>query len=283
MPVTLEKLPRLETNELQKLARQVRVDVLKMTHRAGSGHPGGSMSETELLLALYFGGVLRIDAADPKNPGRDRFILSKGHCCPGLYAVLAQRGYFDREELWHFRRVGHLLQGHTDLKIPGVDMSAGSLGMGLSYANGCALAARIDGLDYRSWVMLGDGECQEGNIWEAAMTTAHRKLDTVTAILDYNKIQIEGFVKDVKGLEPLADKWRAFGWHVVEIDGHSFPEIFSAYAEAQETKGQPTLILAHTVKGKGVSFMENQAEFHGRCLNDEEMVRAMAELGEVWP
>jgi transketolase len=273
---------RPSISDLQAFAREVRLEVLKMTHRAGSGHPGGSMSEAELLTALYYGGVLRVDPKDPKNPDRDRFILSKGHCCPGLYAVLGHLGFFPREEFQHFRRVGHLLQGHTDIKIPGVDMSAGSLGMGLSFANGCALAARIDKRAHHTWVMLGDGECQEGNIWEAAMTSAHRKIDNMTAILDYNKIQIDGFVKDVKGLEPVADKWRAFGWHVIEIDGHSFAEIFSALDEARETKGKPTIIIAHTIKGKGVSFMENKAEYHGRALNDKEMAEAMRELGEAW-
>ncbi len=283
MPLAVQELPKLSNSDLRALARQVRVDILKMTHRAGSGHPGGSMSETEILLALYFGGRLRIDPEDPKNPDRDRLILSKGHCCPGLYSVLAERGYFPRDELWSFRRVGHLLQGHSDLKIPGVDMSAGSLGMGLSYGNGCALAARVRGQDYRTYVILGDGECQEGNIWEAAMTSAHRKIDNLTAILDYNKIQIDGFVEDVKNLEPVVDKWEAFGWNVIEIDGHNFPELFSALDDAADTKGKPTIIVAHTVKGKGISFMENQAEFHGRALKDEEMKRAMDELGEAWP
>jgi transketolase len=283
MPITVDELPRLNVAELQNMARQVRVDVLKMTHTAGSGHPGGSLSETELLLALYFGGRLRVDPKNPKDPDRDRLILSKGHACPGLYAVLGERGFFPREELAGFRRVNKLLQGHTDIKIPGVDMSAGSLGMGISFGNGCALAARLDGRSYRTYVIIGDGECQEGNIWEAAMSSAHRKIDNLCVILDYNKIQIDGFVKDVKNLEPVSDKWRSFGWHVIEIDGHSFAEIFSALDEAAMIKGQPTIIIAHTIKGKGISFMENEAQFHGRALTDEEMERAMDELDEEWP
>lgn len=269
--------------QLQRIARQVRVDSLKMTFKAGSGHPGGSMSEAEVLTALFFGGVLRHDPKNPKWPERDRFILSKGHCCPGLYSILAQRGYFPEAELMNFRKIGHLLQGHADVKVPGVEMSAGSLGMGLSFGNGMALIGRLEKRDYRVYVMLGDGECQEGNIWEAAMTSAHHKIDTLCAFLDYNKIQIEGFVQEIKNPEPMAEKWRAFGWHAIEIDGHSFREIFTALEEARRTRGKPTIIIGHTIKGKGVSFTENKNEYHGRALNEEEMRRAMAELGEPWP
>lgn len=265
--------------DLAEMARRVRVDVLKMTHLAGSGHPGGSFSMTELLVMLY-AKFLRVDPETPRAPDRDRFILSKGHCCPGHYAILADLGFFNREELWNLRRFDSFLQGHEDIKVPGCDMSTGSLGQGLSFANGTAMAAQLDEADYHTWVMMGDGEQQEGQVWEAAMSAAHRKLDNLTAILDYNKIQIDGFVNDVKGVEPLAGKWRAFGWHVIEIDGHDFSAIESAYNEALETSGKPTLILAHTVKGKGVSFMENKAEFHGRALSDEEMTQALSELGE---
>jgi transketolase len=268
---------------LTKVARQIRVDSLKMTFKAGSGHPGGSMSEAELLAALYYGGVLRLDPNNPKAPDRDRFILSKGHCCPGLYSVLAQRGFFPREELDRFRRVGALLQGHTDHKIPGVDMSAGSLGMGLSFGNGCALMAKLDKKDYRTYVLMGDGECQEGNVWEAAMSSAHHGIDNLVAIVDYNKIQIEGFVKDIKNPEPFADKWESFGWHTIEIDGHDLQAILDAFDEARTVKGQPTVIIAHTLKGKGVSFTENKNEYHGRALTEDEMKRAMAELKEAWP
>ncbi|MHB8605394.1 MAG: transketolase [Thermoplasmatota archaeon] len=265
---------------LAEKARRLRVDVLRMTHKAASGHPGGSMSAAELLVALYE-TRLRVDPARPKWDDRDRFVLSKGHCCPGLYAVLARKGFFPTSEFAKLRRVGGLLQGHTDHKIPGVDMSAGSLGMGLGFGNGTQLAARVLGKSFRTWVMLGDGECQEGSVWEAAMTTPFRKLDGLTAILDYNKIQIDGFTNDVKRLEPLADKWRAFGWDVREIDGHSFPEVIAAYdyADSRVGSGVPVLILAHTLKGKGVSFMENKAEYHGRALTDEEMKRALPELG----
>ncbi|HLE47785.1 MAG TPA: transketolase [Candidatus Thermoplasmatota archaeon] len=269
--------------ELARVARQIRVDTLKMTYAAGSGHPGGSMSEAEILSALYFGGELRVDPKDPRAADRDRFILSKGHCCPGLYSVLAQRGFFPREELWNFRRVGHLLQGHSDNKVPGVDMSAGSLGMGLSFGNGVALMARMENKDRRTYVLLGDGECQEGSIWEAAMTSAHQRIENLCAIVDYNKIQIEGFVKDIKNPEPFADKWEAFGWNAIEIDGHDFGEIMDAFEEARTTKGIPTVIIAHTLKGKGVSFTENKNEYHGRALTEDEMKRAMAELKEPWP
>lgn len=281
--MTARQVHRPPLDALREAARQVRVDVLRMTHKAQSGHPGGSMSAADLLVALY-DTRLRVDPRNPKWEDRDRFVLSKGHCCPGLYAVLARRGFFHPREFVGLRRVGGMLQGHSDMKIPGVDMSAGSLGMGLGFANGAALAARVRGKGYRVWVMLGDGEIQEGSVWESAMTTPFRGLDTVTAILDYNKIQIDGFVKDVKDPEPLADKWRAFGWDVKVIDGHSFHEILDAYdyADRRVGSGKPVLILAHTLKGKGVSFMEDKAEYHGRALTDDEMRRALPELGEAF-
>ena len=272
-------VPSLE--DLRELARQVRIDSLKMTSLAGSGHPGGSMSMADIAVVLFH-RVLDVDPARPKWPDRDRFVLSKGHCSPGHYSVLAQRGFFPREELWRFRRLGALLQGHSDIKVPGVEMSAGSLGQGLSFGVGCALAARIDGRTYRTFVMLGDGELQEGQVWEAAMTASHHELDNLIAIVDHNKIQIDGFVDEVKSLGPLADRWRAFGWHVLEIDGHDLTQILAAFEEAAQVRGRPAVIIAHTVKGKGVSFMESKAEFHGRSLNEDEMKRALAELGEVW-
>ncbi len=280
LPVALAPAkPNLD--ELKEAARRVRVDVLRMTHKAQSGHPGGSMSMAELLVALY-ATRLRVDPRDPKKQGRDRFILSKGHTCPGLYAVLAERGFFSREEFKGLRRAGHLLQGHTDHKIPGVDMSAGSLGMGLGFGNGVALGERLAGRSTRVWVMLGDGECQEGSVWESAMTTPFRKLDNLTCIVDWNQIQIDGFVKDVKDLEPFADKWRAFGWDVREFNGHDLKEVLAAYdyADSRVGSGKPVLLLAKTEKGNGVSFMRLKADYHGRALTDDEMKRALAELGE---
>lgn len=266
---------------MKELARRVRVDVLRMTHKAQSGHPGGSMSMAELLVALYW-TRLRVDPARPKDPERDRFILSKGHTCPALYAVLAERGFFGKEHFASLRRAGGLLQGHTDHKIPGVDMSAGSLGMGLGFGNGVAMAARLQGKDTRVWVMMGDGELQEGSVWESAMTTPYRKLDNLTAIVDANQIQIDGFTRDVKDLAPLADKWRAFGWDVREIDGHDFQQVIDAYdyADARVGTGKPVLILANTAKGHGVTFTRLKADYHGRALTDDEMKRALAELGE---
>ena len=274
---------RPNLDDLNEAARRVRVDILRMTHKAQSGHPGGSMSMAELLVALY-ATRMRVDPKEPKKAGRDRFVLSKGHTCPGLYAVLAERGFFSKEEYKGLRRAGNLLQGHTDMKIPGVDMSAGSLGMGLGFANGVALAERLAGRDTRVWVMLGDGELQEGSVWESAMTTPFRKLDRVTVIVDANQIQIDGFTKDVKDLEPLADKWRAFGWDVVEIDGHDLKQVLAAYdhADARVGSGKPVCILARTKKGKGVSFMELKADYHGRALTDDEMRRALPELGETF-
>jgi transketolase len=267
--------------ELKEAARRVRVDVLRMTHKAGSGHPGGSFSMAELVVALYW-TRLRVDPKDPKAEGRDRFVLSTGHTSPALYAALAQRGFFSADNFATLRRAGGMLQGHTDHKIPGVDMSAGSLGMGLGFANGVALGARLRGFDSRVWVMMGDGELQEGSVWESAMTTPFRKLDNVTAIVAVNQIQIDGFTRDVKDVEPLADKWRAFGWDVVDVDGQDFRQILDAfeYADSRVGSGKPVVILARTKKGAGVSFMELKADYHGRALTDDEMKRALAELGE---
>ncbi len=282
LPLTLAPA-RPASADLVEAARQVRVDVLRMTHKAASGHPGGSFSMAELVVALY-ASRLRVDPAESKKAGRDRFILSKGHTCPALYSVLAMRGFFSAEEFKGLRRAGNLLQGHTDHKIPGVDMSAGSLGMGLGFGNGVALGERLQGRDTRIWVMMGDGELQEGSVWESAMTTSFRKLDNLTAIVDANQIQIDGFTKDVKDIEPLADKWRAFGWDVKEIDGHDFAQVLDAYdyADSRVGSGKPVLILARTEKGHGVSFMALKADYHGRALNDDEMKRALAELGETF-
>ncbi len=266
--------------QLEALARDVRVETLKMTYAAGSGHPGGSFSQAEALVALYDRMNVAPDRLD--DPDRDIFILSKGHCAPGLYATLAQKGFIDAAEFPKLRRLGGQLQGHADRKIPGIEMSTGSLGMGLGYGNGIALAKKLDGHKGRVWVMLGDGELQEGNVWESAMTTTHQNLDNVTVLVDHNKIQIDGHCESVKGIEPVGDKFRAFGFHVIECDGHDIAAIQAAYDEAEQA-GKPTCIVLDTVKGKGVSFMEDTAAFHGRCLTDEEMEKAMAELDAAWP
>jgi transketolase len=248
-----------------------------MTAEAASGHPGGSLSAVELLTALYF-NVLRHDPKNPAWPDRDRFIESKGHACPVLYAVLARRGYFPVEELKSFRRINSRLQGHAHVGTPGVEMSAGSLGQGLSFGIGAALARRLDRRDYRVYVLLGDGECDEGEVWEAAMAAAHYKLEELTAIVDRNRIQNDRFTSQVMELEPVADKWRAFGWNVLEIDGHDFRQVLDALQWARATRGRPTAIIAHTVKGKGVSFMENNPEWHGKAPNKEQLAQALREL-----
>ena len=278
-PVEAGSLPgqRPGVAELQEIARELRRDVVKMTAAANSGHPGGSLSAAEILTSLYF-HAMRHDHRNPRWPERDRFILSKGHACPILYASLARAGYFPQEELMTFRRINSRLQGHAHIMTPGVEMSAGSLGQGLSFGIGVALAGRLDRRDYRVYVLMGDGECDEGQVWEAAMAAAHYKLDTITAFVDRNRIQNDRFTSEVMELEPLAEKWRAFGWHVIQVDGHSFLPILDAIAEARATRGRPTVIIAHTTKGKGVSFMENNPDFHGRPPNKEELERALKEL-----
>lgn len=264
---------------LEGKAKEIRRYIILMTAAAGSGHPGGSLSATDIVTTLFF-GVMRIDPKRPDDPDRDRFVLSKGHAAPLLYAALAERGFFPQRELMTLRKFGSRLQGHPDMrKLPGVEMSTGSLGQGLSAANGMALAARLDGRDYRVYVLLGDGEIQEGQVWEAAMAAAHYKLDNVTAFLDYNGLQIDGPVEEVMSLGRVADKWQAFGWHVIEIDGHDFVAILDAVTEAKETKGKPTMIIARTIKGKGVSFMENQVDWHGTAPKAEQASQALAELG----
>ena len=264
-------------DELKAITGELRRDVVEMTFTAGSGHPGGSLSEIETLTALYF-KVMRHDPQDPTWPERDRFILSKGHACPGLYAVLAKCGYFPQEELRTFRKIGSRLQGHAHTMTPGVEMNSGSLGQGLSFAIGAALAANIDKKSYRVYALLGDGECDEGQVWEAAMAAAHYKLANLTAFVDRNRIQNDRFTSEVMELEPLAAKWRAFGWKALEIDGHDIAQVFNAIGKARRTRGRPTVIIAHTIKGKGVSFMENNPDFHGRAPTKEEYEQAMKEL-----
>lgn len=266
--------------ELERRANLIRRHVIRMTRAAGSGHPGGSLSSSDLLAALYF-KVMNHYPQDPSWEDRDRFVLSKGHAAPALYAALAESGYLPIEELLTLRKLGSRLQGHPSKnKLPGVEMSTGSLGQGLSVANGMALAAKLDRKAYRIYCICGDGEMQSGQIWEAAMLGAHFELDNVTAFLDRNKLQIDGPTEKIMSLEPLPEKWRAFGWHVIEIDGHDMRQILEACDKAKETKGMPTMIIAHTVKGKGVSFMENALSFHGKAPNDEETKKALKELGE---
>ncbi|MBC7324518.1 MAG: transketolase [Moorella sp. (in: Bacteria)] len=263
---------------LQNKAREIRTHIIRMTAAAGSGHPGGSLSAADIVTALYF-HLMRLDPQRPSWPDRDRFILSKGHAAPLLYAALAERGFFPVEELLTLRKLGSRLQGHPDMKsLPGVEMSTGSLGQGLSAGNGMALAARLDGRDYRVFVLLGDGEIQEGMVWEAAMAAAHYRLDNVTAFLDYNGLQIDGPVTEVMSVEPVAEKWVAFGWDVQVIDGHDMVQIIQAVEVARQVRGRPQMIVARTVKGKGVSFMENQVNWHGAAPKPEEAERALAEL-----
>ena len=264
--------------DFPSLCRQLRQDVLEMTHAAGSGHPGGSLSSVEILSTLYF-SVMRIDPAKPDDPDRDRFLLSKGHAAPILYSVLARRGYFEAAELTSLRQLGTRLQGHPHMEsLPGLDCSSGSLGQGLSIANGLALAARQQGKSYRTYCLMGDGEVQEGQVWEAAMTAAHFGLDNVCAIVDDNGVQLDGLTADIMGVQPLGDKFRAFGWHVIHVDGHDTDALLAAFQEAEATKGKPTVLIAKCVKGKGVSFMENSPAWHGKAPNKDELAAALSEL-----
>lgn len=263
---------------LNSIALDIRRDILMMTTKAKSGHPGGSLSAADIITALYF-HHLRHDPKNPRWENRDRFILSKGHVCPALYAALAKSGYFPRKTLWTLRQVGSILQGHPDMtKTPGVETSTGSLGQGLSIGIGMALAARLDKKDYRVYVLLGDGELDEGQVWEAAMAASHYKIDNLTAIVDFNGLQLDGYTKDIMSLEPLDEKWKAFGWHVIEINGHDMTEILDALDAAVEIKHKPAVIIAHTIKGKGVSFMENQVQYHGKALTEEQLEKALEEL-----
>lgn len=265
--------------DLQEIAKKIRVEIIKMLERSQSGHPGGSLSAVEILTALYF-KEMKIDPNNPKWEDRDRFVLSKGHGTPVLYGTLANKGFFPKEELDNFRKIDSILQGHPDMKgIPGVDMTTGSLGQGLAAANGMALAGKLDNKDYRVYAIIGDGESQEGLIWEAAMFAAHYKLDNITVFLDYNGLQIDGKNKDIMNIDPIDEKFKAFGWHVLTIDGHSFDEILSSIEDAKNTKGKPTMIIANTIKGKGISFMENQVGWHGKAPSAEEAKIALEELG----
>ncbi|MSQ05998.1 MAG: transketolase [Dehalococcoidia bacterium] len=263
--------------QLEAMARELRRDILQSIHSAGSGHPGGSFSELEILMSLYF-RFLRHNPAQPQWAERDRFILSKGHASSGLYAVLAKAGYFPREELATFRKLNSRIQGHAHPMTPGVEMNSGSLGMGLSFALGCALAAQVDHKEHLVYALLGDGECEEGEVWEAAMAASHHKATNLIAFVDRNRIQNDRFTDQVMTLEPLAQKWRAFGWRVMETDGHDFHRLLPAIQRARENRIRPTVIIAHTVKGKGVSFMQNNPAFHGRALNAQELETAMQEL-----
>ena len=273
-----------QIKKLENTAKETRRSIIKMLFSAGSGHPGGSLSAADLVACLYFGSypdgepLLRYNPAKPDWPGRDRFHMSKGHCCPLWYAVLAKAGYFSVEELGKLRKLGSMLQGHPDRRTPGVEVASGSLGQGLSVGLGMSLAGKIDKRDYRVYVLMGDGEIQEGNIWEAAMAAAHYKCNNLCAILDNNRFQIDGKIEEIMNLAPLSDKWRAFGWHVIEIDGHNIEEILCAYEEARNKNSRPTIIIASTIKGKGVSFMENVVDFHGRAPNAEETKIALKEL-----
>ena len=268
----------LSMAELREMAKKLRRHVITMIATASSGHPGGSLSAADIITALYF-KVMRHNPQNPQWQDRDRFILSKGHAAPILYAALAESGYFPVEELLTLRKLGSRLQGHTDRNLtPGVEMSAGSLGMGLSFSIGVALAAKLNHRDYKTYALLSDGECDEGQTWEAALSAAHFKLDNLVAIIDCNQIQLSGWTRDIMNLEPLNKKWQAFGWHTIDIDGHDFDQILSAFQEAEKIIGKPTVIIAHTVKGKGVSFMENNVEFHGKAPTPEQAERALKEL-----
>ncbi|MDI6812248.1 MAG: transketolase [Desulfitobacteriaceae bacterium] len=266
--------------DLKRMANQIRQDIITMLVPAKSGHPGGSLSAADILTVLYF-QEMRIRPDKPHWEERDRFVLSKGHAAPVLYAALAEKGYFPKEELLGLRQTGRMLQGHPDMKgIPGVDMSTGSLGQGFSAANGMALAGKMDGKDYRVYALLGDGELAEGQVWEAAMAAAHFKLDNLTAILDFNGLQIDGTTDEVMSSAPLPDKWRAFGWYVIELDGHDIEALLKGFDEAHRVKGRPTILIAKTVKGKGVSFMENAVGWHGNAPNAEQAEQALKALRE---
>ena len=275
MNITLESI-----EDLRKKSKEIRRDIIEEVYNASSGHPGGSLSVTDILTVLYF-NQMNINPDKPNDENRDRLILSKGHCCPALYATLANRGYFDKELLKSFRKIDGLLQGHPDMKkIPGVDMSSGSLGQGLSAANGMALASKLDKKGFRVYCIVGDGEIEEGQIWEAAMTSSHYKLDNLCVIVDNNNLQIDGQVKDVMNVYPIDEKFKSFGFETINIDGNNIEEIIEALQKAKITKGKPTAIIAKTIKGKGVSFMEDNASWHGKAPSEEEYNKAILELGD---
>jgi len=277
MPLS-ESNNSLSVKEMEAMAKKLRRHIITMTGKAGSGHPGGSLSAVEIITALYF-RLLRHKPSDPQWGDRDRFILSKGHAAPLLYATLAECGYLPIEELITLRQLDSRLQGHVDRTVtPGVEMSAGALGQGLSFAVGVALAGRLNTQKYGVYVLLGDGECDEGQVWEAAMAAAHFKVDNLVAIVDNNGLQIDGWNRDVMNLDPFSEKWQAFDWHVIEVDGHDLTQLIDAFKQAKLVKGQPTVIIAHTIKGKGVSFMENNPDFHGKAPNAAEVEIALKEL-----
>lgn len=267
-----------ELLEMKKTACEARKWIIEGVFNAKSGHPGGSLSAADMMTYLYF-KEMRVDPQNPQNPDRDRFVLSKGHCCPALYAVLALKGFFPTEEIKSLRHIGAMLQGHPDMKhTPGIDMSSGSLGQGVSAACGMALAAKLDKKDYRVYAMLGDGECEEGQVWEAAMFASHYKLDNLCLLVDFNGLQIDGHVNDVAGLEPIDTKFASFGFEVIKIDGNDFEQIEAALEKAKTIKDKPTVIIAKTIKGKGVSYMENQVGWHGKAPNADEYQKALNEL-----
>ena len=264
--------------ELEQIAKEVRKGIIEAVYSGKSGHPGGALSCTDILTVLYF-NQLNVNEKNPKDENRDRFVLSKGHASPALYNVLAHKGFFGKEEITGFRSLESMLQGHPDMnKIPGIDMTTGSLGQGLSSANGMALMGKTDKKDYRVYAMVGDGEIQEGQVWEAAMTAGHYKLDNLCVIVDNNNLQIDGSVKDVMNVYPIDEKFKSFGFHTININGHNMEEIIQAFEEAKNTKGKPTAIIAKTIKGKGVSFMENQASWHGKAPNEEQYKMAINDL-----
>jgi len=272
----VSEIPNFEAIKVK--ANQVRKDILNLTNSAGCGHPGGSLSAVEILLSLYE-YQMNVKPNEPDWAERDRLIVSKGHITPAVYAVLANYGFFSKEEYKLYRKFGGILQGHVHKKVPGVEFNTGSLGHGLSVANGIALGARLLNKNFKAYCLMGDGEIQEGSVWEAAMSASHYKLDNVCAIVDYNKIQENGPINEIKDLEPLADKWRSFGWHAVEVIGHNLKSLHEAFAQFGTKKGKPFVIIAHTIKGKGISFMEGEAKWHGKAPNNEQLKEALAELG----
>ena len=276
--MSTETLNKMPIDELKKQTVEIRRDIVQMIADSNSGHPGGSLSATDIVTALFF-SEMNFDSKNPKWEDRDRFILSKGHACPVLYSCMARTGFFEYEELKTLRQINSRIQGHPEVRrLPGIEASTGSLGQGLSIGAGIALSAKLLGKSYRTYVLTGDGELDEGQIWEAAMFCAHKKIDNLVAIVDSNKQQLDGWVKDIMSLEPLADKWKAFGWEVIEIDGHNLEEILMAFDKAKTIKGKPTVIIANTIKGKGVSFMENNLEFHGMAPTKEQLEQALKEL-----
>lgn len=271
-----------DVKALEKIANDIRIGVIEAVYSAKSGHPGGSLSCTDILTVLYF-NQMNINEKEPNAKVRDRFVLSKGHCSPALYSTLARKGYFEKEKLLTFRNIESNLQGHPDMnKVPGVDMTSGSLGQGLSVANGMALASKLNGDGYRVYCLLGDGEIEEGQVWEAAMTSNKYKLDNLCVIVDNNNLQIDGKIEEVKGLTNICDKFKSFGFEVLQIDGNNIEELLNAFNVAKQIKGRPTVIIAKTIKGKGVSFMENKVEWHGRAPKEEEYKQAIEELSKKY-